>query len=304
MTKTGPTGPTAPDPEASTPAGQVPLLTPFQAPLAIGPEARAAGRAAIASTNARREALLAQLERAYPDPTVRADKKKKVNGEFKRMLVRVYKKFVGDHRDALWGEALDEDERFAVQYISFNPRLLLVFDDCAAQLKPMFNKEVFRLLFYQGRHSQITTVMAFQDDTDLSANLRRSAFISVFTDAPTAMASLSRTQDRALKKAVPEMCEAVFSDERQPHRKLAFIRDDPTRQRFYHLTVAPPAVRRFGSAALHELCDAIRNEGSTLDRQNPYYARFMPAHAGPGAGAGASSSECFSSQGGAGQKRG
>ena len=56
--------------------------------------------------------------------------------------------------------------------------------------------------------------------------------------------------------------------------------------------------------ALHELCDAIRNEGSTLDRQNPYYARFMPAHAGPGAGAGASSSECFSSQGGAGQKRG
>ena len=58
------------------------------------------------------------------------------------------------NRELLKQKHLTEDEKYSLMYLNFNPRLLLIFDDCSAQLKPFFNKEIFRMLFYQNRHSR------------------------------------------------------------------------------------------------------------------------------------------------------
>jgi hypothetical protein len=102
--------------------------------------------------------------------------------------------------EILWDRNdLSEDERCCLQHLHFNPRLLLIFDDCAAQLKPFFNKDVFRLLFYQNRHSFITVVLCCQDDTDLPANLRKNAFLSFFTEPVICTANFGRQANQFSK---------------------------------------------------------------------------------------------------------
>ena len=64
------------------------------------------------------------------------------------MLNLLYRKYITPHYNELWRKkSLSEDERYSLYYLHFNPRMLLIFDDCAAQLKPFFTKEIFRLLF-------------------------------------------------------------------------------------------------------------------------------------------------------------
>lgn len=49
---------------------------------------------------------------------------------------------------------LTEDEKFTLNYINLNPRLLLILDDCAAELHPLFTKEIFKSFF-----TKIVTVL-------------------------------------------------------------------------------------------------------------------------------------------------
>jgi hypothetical protein len=157
--------------------------------------------------------------------------------------------------------------------LNFNPRLLLIFDDCAAQLKPFFNKDIFRLLFYQNRHSYITVILVCQDDTDLAANLRKNAFISFFTTGIVSSSNFERPSNK-FPKDVKALVGAILPDVFQGNRKLAYIREDDSRQNFYHVECPYPRPAMFGSQASHELCALLHSTGTTIDRENPYYEHF------------------------------
>jgi hypothetical protein len=238
---------------------------------------RKEGLERIKSMNARREAVTRLLTKKYSnveDAGVCAEKIKEINQKFQKMLVLVYKKYIYSMHAELLGRAdLTEDERCCIVYINMNPRLLLVFDDCAAQLKPFFNSEVFRKLFYQNRHSFITVVVCCQDDTDLPANLRKNARLTFFTTDVIARSNFERTANQFPKETkllVNEMVKPVF----QGHRKLVYIREDPARRHFYHILLPIPEPFRFGSSASHELCEAVQNSGMSMDKENPYYSSF------------------------------
>ena len=229
----------------------------------------------IKDINRKRERVVEQVRAKYADDSGRRDEKvKEVNERFKTMLVLLYKRFIAPYSAKLWGDqTLSEDEKYTLNYLTFNPRLLLIFDDCAAMLKPFFNKEIFRCLFYQNRHSFITVVLCCQDDTDLPANLRKQAFISFFTESIVCGSNFDRKANyfsKDTKQFVTEITRDVF----QGHRKLAYIREDDKRQHFYHVTFPYPAQFRFGSQALHELCDEIQSTETTMDRDNPFYDHF------------------------------
>jgi hypothetical protein len=206
----------------------------------------------------------------------RADQTKILLDKFKKMLRLIYKKYITPHVDMLWTlGSLSEDERFSLQYLNFNPHLLLIFDDCAATLKPFFNKDVFRKLFYQNRHSHISVIICCQDDTDLPTNLRKNTYVSIFTDAIVSFSNFERSSNnfiRSTRDLVNEVVPLIFS---QGFRKLAYIRDDDSRQHFYHASCPYPTASLFGSKALRELCDSVREEGSTMDTDNPFYSRFQ-----------------------------
>jgi len=229
----------------------------------------------IDSINSKKNHMTEKIKKQYiNDPGRRDEKIKEINEMFKKMVTLLYKKFITPHYDELWKQKhLTEDEKYSLFYLNFNPRLLLIFDDCAAQLKPFFNKEIFRMLFYQNRHSYITVIISCQDDTDLPANLRKNAFISFFTEPIVCTSNFERSSNqfsKPVKNLISEITPVLFKG----HRKLAYIREDETNQQFYHCQFPYPKKFRFGSPALAELCDYVKNSGTSMDKDNPFYNKF------------------------------
>lgn len=236
---------------------------------------RTEGLKHIGNINEKRGRVIERIRKQFAsEPGKRDGKVKEVNEKFKKMLLLLYKKHIVPHHGELWGRSdLNEDDRYTLTYLDFNPRLLLIFDDCAAQLKPFFNKDIFRLLFYQNRHNFITVIISCQDDTDLPTNLRKNAFISFFTEAVVCTSNFERASNqfsKPLKQYVAEIVRDVPKD----HRKLAYIREDDSKQHFYHIQFPYPKPFRFGSSALYELCDAVQNTGMSMDKENPYFDYF------------------------------
>ena len=236
---------------------------------------RTEGLKHIDTINSKRARIVEQVRKQYAaDPGRRDEKVEDVNGKFKKMLVLLYKKYIAPRYQELWQrEDLSEDERYSLYYLHFNPRLLLIFDDCAAQLKPFFNKDIFRLLFYQNRHSYITVIICCQDDTDLPTNLRKNAFVSFFTEPIVCSSNFERSSNK-YPKTTKTYVNEVVGDVFKKHRKLAYIREDDRRQHFYWVEFAYPKKFLFGSEASHELCAAVQSTGVTMDKENPYFDRF------------------------------
>lgn len=236
---------------------------------------RKTGDRYIASLERKRRRVVDSIRRQFARDPGRCDAKvKEVNEKFEKMLVLVYKKFLTPNVDRLWRKKdLTEDERYSLYYLHFNPRLLLIFDDCAAQLKPFFNKEVFRKLFYQNRHSFITVVICCQDDTDLPTNLRKNAFISIFTEPIVCLSNFERASNK-FPKTTKQYVTEIVPDVYVGYRKIAYIREDDNRQHFYHITCNYPTPFQFGSEALTELCGAVRSDGITMDKDNPFFDKF------------------------------
>ncbi|NBP85256.1 MAG: hypothetical protein EBU54_08710 [Mycobacteriaceae bacterium] len=238
-------------------------------------EARRRGDAVVAALDAQRARVAERVRRAAGGDPSRCDEKlKEVTAKFKKMLTLVYKKFVAPGYEELWArDDISEDERYSLAYLTFNPRLLLIFDDCAAQLKPFFTKDIFRMLFYQNRHSFITVILSCQDDTDLPANLRKNAFVSFFTEPVVCASNFERASNKFSKPArayVAEIAPEVF----RGNRKLAYIREDERRQHFYHFECPYPKPFRFGSDALRELTESVQSTGVSMDSSNPFFASF------------------------------
>lgn len=241
----------------------------------LGAAQKSEGDKYINELEQKRQRVVASIQRQYAHEPGRVEsKEKEVDEMLKKMLKLIYKKFITPAVDKLWKKRdLTADERHSLHYLHFNPRLLLLFDDCAAQLKPLVNKDIFRKLFYQNRHSFITLIICCQDDTDLPPNLRKNAFISIFTEPIVCSSNFERGSNKfskATKQYIEEAIPVVFKG----FRKLAYIREDEKRQNFYHLTCNYPNLFVFGSTALAELCEAVRAEGTNMNQDNPFYERF------------------------------
>lgn len=214
-----------------------------------------------------------QINKKYTEDGIREENIKKINNIFTDVIIQIYKKYIYIDYKNIWESDLTDDERYTLQYIYFNPRLLLIFDDCAAQLKPFFSKEIFRKLFYQNRHSYITLILCCQDDTDLPANLRKNAFINFYTEPVVCLSNFERSSNKYsknIKQYINDIISVIFKG----HRKLAYIREDDKNINFYHITFNYPNPFKFGSKALQELCNIVQTKDMIMDKENPYYNLF------------------------------
>lgn len=235
---------------------------------------REEGEAMVNNINKKRIISADEIKSKYDNNSGLCDAKlMDLNNMYDDLLIQLYKKYIHIDYENVWRSELTEDERYSLQYLCFNPRLLLIFDDCAAQLKPFFSKEIFRKLFYQNRHSFITLIICCQDDTDLPTNLRKNAFINFFTEPIVCVSNFERSSNNYSKSTrtyVTEIVPYIFKG----FRKLAYIREDDRHNNYYHVTFDYPELFKFGSKALHELCDIVKNAGTTMDTSNPFYEYF------------------------------
>jgi hypothetical protein len=137
----------------------------------------------------------------------------------------------------------------------------------------MKGNETLRKMFYRNRHVFITIITCCQDDTDLPANLRKNAFISFYTTQPVCQANFGRTANAysaQVRKDAEDISKVLFVD----RRKMVYIRDDERGENFYYYDLKFPARFMFGSPAFHELSNAVKATGTSMDEKNPFYSVF------------------------------
>lgn len=148
----------------------------------------------------------------------------------------LYKKFIRAYRVELEGymPELSKVNQLVIKFLDFMPHALLVFDDCAFMLKSWVKESTsMKNLFYQGRQYYTTILLGTQSDKELDPELRKSAFISIFTTIQDVISGFGKASnsfpERDRKRAI-QNANAVFAPDGMPSsdnfQKLVYIRHD------------------------------------------------------------------------------
>jgi ABC-type dipeptide/oligopeptide/nickel transport system ATPase component len=219
-----------------------------------------------------------QLKNKYKtDPDAFAAKVEDLKEDFKEMYIKFFKTVLKPYLGHLSKfNNLEEDEKYALKYFVFNPRIVLIFDDCADELAPYLKMEEFKKLFYRGRHMKITTIFCMQNETDLDLKLRKQVFVAIFTESEAATAKFERGgAQRASKATRTYLAEVIPKILDEPgHNKLVYVKDDD--QKFYYYKARLLPNFKFGSKAIWDLAEQVKNDDFTIDKDNPFYDRFKP----------------------------
>lgn len=189
---------------------------------------------------------------------------------YKKQIAAAYSDLEGNAR------TLSADERMSLEHLEFNPSLLLVLDDCAAEMtNAIVNSPVFRKLFFQGRHLRITLLVTCHTPNDLASGLRKNTYNCIFTSADSAVSYFNNTTNgfiAAQKREATDLVTQVFEAREPKFLKFAYVRD--SLQKFYVFKVNYPRTFRFGCSALWEMDRIVAEREGALDRANPFYKAY------------------------------
>lgn len=129
-------------------------------------------------------------------------------------------------------DKFEEKELITIKFLDLVPDVLLIMDDCSSLIKKNAKSEVIHNVFYQGRHIYITLIFTFQGDKDITPELRRNAFVSIFTTAGSAHSHFETATNQYTKeqKARSRLCiNKVYPQigENDTYKKLIYIRGLP-----------------------------------------------------------------------------
>lgn len=134
---------------------------------------------------------------------------------------------------------LTTQQKIALEYLDFNPRLCLIIDDCSEKFQvwmKFFKKnEVnpFESIFYKNRWNYLTLVFAAHDDKLVNTELRKNSRVTVYTNSQALVTSINRAGNGFTpkeKKEAMRYATKIFGDEEKgvkTHQKMCYIREDP-----------------------------------------------------------------------------
>lgn len=202
-----------------------------------------------------------------------------VQAKVEAACVQIRRHAIVEHKQELLqpAAALTAAEQMCVMGQKLNHRMLLVLDDCAADLKLIMSEPCFEKLFYQARHVGITVLVSCQDDTDLDPNLRKNVFCTIFTTLETANANFSRSTNSYGRQTLAESADIMPKIFEQAHRKLVFFRSGVNAEHWFHYTAPLVPVFSMQSAAIRELSARLLASSVAVDPSNPFSDRFQRA---------------------------
>jgi len=189
------------------------------------------------------------------------------------------KKSINENQHKLVMQDLSETDAYTLKYLNCNPRCLLIIDDCVAQIQETKNKAILYSMFMEGRHKNITFVMALQDDKALISELRKNAFFSIFTTRQCATALFHRgsnSYSKDMKKKADNAIEKVFGkgdkDNAVNLDKLVFFRKT---EKFYKCRAKKYTNIKFGVTNIMGLYSRfIQTNDDIVNKNNKYYKVF------------------------------
>jgi len=183
-------------------------------------------------------------------------------------LIKLYKDVIRKNKHKILNTS--DDIKYVLRYLDFNPRCIVVFDDCGAVLKKLQREEVMRKIIFQGRHNHINLIMTLQDDKDLESSIKKNAFVNIFTTERCAATYFERSSNsfsRKEKNYAYSVISSVFSS--RDYKKLVYIRDAPDPFRY---TIANIYSFKFGSPKLWKLCSLVKQSDNF--NHNPVLQNF------------------------------
>lgn len=176
----------------------------------------------------------------------------------------------------------NDDEKYCVTYMNFNPKILVIFDDAINELKAIIKTkkegDVVKDFFFKGRHAKITHFYAFQDETNIDTSIKKNAFVSIFTDPNVARGFFSKAssnfgaQDKARAAAA---VDAIFplseSDTEKKNNKLLYARMD--KNKFQYTRAADHPKFKMCSKYVWKFCLSVEKKDDD-NKDNPYLAGF------------------------------
>lgn len=194
--------------------------------------------------------------------------------ECKKVIVIIFKHCINKNRAQLQRENLSKDEEYSLKYLNVNPKLVLIFDDCTPELDKLKKNPIINKIFFQGRWNNITILIACHTDKALSPEIKKSAFVTIFTETASARSYFERRSndlDKESKNYAHSALKASFTPLAK-WQKLAFIRDE---SKFYRFTSQGHSNFQFGSQVLWEYCNKVKVDGSmSINDENRFIANF------------------------------
>lgn len=215
-----------------------------------------------------------EVENDCADPSSARAKMTEMETECKKLITMIWRAEINKNRGYLQKLSLSKDEQFSLKYLNLNPRLVLILDDCTDLLKKFKTHPVMQKLFYQGRWAYITALIACHTDKALDPELKKNAFISIFTEETCAHAYFERKSndlDKDAKTRASQACKVAFTPLAR-HQKLAWVREE---KKFYKFTASSHTNFKFGSQYIWEYCDRIKAEEGALSADNKFIGEFI-----------------------------
>lgn len=205
--------------------------------------------------------------------TTKKEEYQKMKDELNATIVNIKKHIISQHRTELILCNLSKEEAFSLKYFNLNPRIVIVFDDCTSLLDKFQKNEIIKKLFYQGRWTNITTLIACHTDKALNPEIKKNAFIHIFTDRNITNAYINRASSDLTaegKKIALSACEQVFV-KTIPYQKMIWMRLEKT---YYKFTATNREKFRFGSDIIWQYCKKISATEGTVNSKNPFILDF------------------------------
>ena len=228
---------------------------------------------AIENTNRKLRQCIEEIDNTEPDEATAKAKIADVEKECNKLITMIYKHLIKENSIRLGKMQLTEEERYTVKYASLNPRLVVILDDCTDLLKKFKSHPVMQKMFYQGRHSFITTIIACHTDKALDAELKKNSFVNMYTEETCARACFDRKSadlGKEAKERAVAACRQAFTPLAK-FQKLAWIRDE---KKFYKFTATKRTDFRFGSPVIWDYCRQIQAESGAISPNNKFIHDF------------------------------
>lgn len=217
-----------------------------------------------------------RIENAISDVGLQRKKIAELDEQFKNFYMLIYKRYISANKNLLLRMNLDADEKFALKFLDFNPRMVILFDDCSADFKKVSKegKVILEKMFFQNRWAFLTVIIAVHDDKLLSSELRKNAYISIFTTKQAVFAYFRRDTNAFASEMIKAATIFANNAFEVPHQKIMYLRQA---DKLYTLTATMRDDKpfTFGSGAIQEYCSLIQSTGSmSIDKNNEFYEYF------------------------------